>query len=307
MPRWLRIDPDAFRAGFNARPFVIGHELSGHPLFSLTRLVELARSLPEHRVEYNAGDVPLTLDPQRTPRTGLSIEETIRRIEVCRSWMVLKNVEQDPEYRVLVEACLEEIGEVCEPLSPGMRLCEAFIFISSPGSITPYHMDPEHNFLLQIRGAKTVHMFDGADRTLLSERDLERFLSGGHRNLDFKDEYDAKAFVFELTPGKGLHFPVTFPHYVVNGSQVSVSFSVTFRSSASERRATVYKVNARLRRLGLAPTPVGRSPGLDAIKVHAFDAARWLAQRVKRGAAGYRGEHADYAHARTATRSTPRS
>jgi len=27
---------------------------------------------------------------------------------------------------------------------------EGFIFVSSPGSVTPHHMDPEHNFLLQI-------------------------------------------------------------------------------------------------------------------------------------------------------------
>ena len=31
---------------------------------------------------------------------------------------------------------------------------EAFIFISSPNTVTPYHMDPEYNFLLQIRGTK---------------------------------------------------------------------------------------------------------------------------------------------------------
>lgn len=282
----LRIDPDTFRTGFNTRPFVIGHELAGHPLFSLTRLVELARSLSENRVEYNPGDVPLTLDPKRTPRTGLSIEETIRRIEHCRSWLVLKNVEQDPEYRDLLDACLDEIGLFSESLAPGMQAREGFIFISSPGSVTPYHMDPEHNFLLQIRGDKHIHMFDGRDRELLSERDLEGFLSGGHRNLVFKDAYDEKAFVFDLTPGNGLHFPVTFPHYVKNGGQVSISFSITFRSPASERRATVYKVNARLRRLGLAPTPVGRSPALDSMKVHAFGAARWLArQGAKHGIA----------------------
>src|SRR6185503_6233667 len=163
MSRLLRIDPDAFRAGFNKRPFVIGHELSGHPLFSLTRLVQLARRLPTDRVEHNPGDVPVTLDPERTPHSGLSIEETIRRIEVCRAWMVLKNVEQDPEYRPLLDACLDEIGVHSELLAPGMRIREGFIFISSPGAVTPYHMDPEHNFLLQIRGAKTVHMFDGND------------------------------------------------------------------------------------------------------------------------------------------------
>src|SRR5262245_63771662 len=83
---------------FARRPFVVRHRLTDHPLFALPRLIELARMLPEDRVEYNAGDVPVSLDPARTPRTGLSIDETIRRIEECRSWMVFKNVERDPEY-----------------------------------------------------------------------------------------------------------------------------------------------------------------------------------------------------------------
>lgn len=283
MSRLLRIDPGAFRAGFNTRPFLIGHELARHPLFSLTRLVELSRSLSEDRVEYNTGDVPLTLDPECTPHTGLSVEETIQRIEECRSWMVLKNVEQDPEYRGLLDRCLDEIGVFSEPMAPGMRIREGFIFISSPGSVTPYHIDPEYNFLLQIWGAKTIRMFDGGDREILSERDLEGFLSGGHRNLVFKDEYDKKAFVFDLAPGDGLHFPVTFPHYVKNGSQVSISFSITFRTPGSERRAIVYKVNAHLRRRGFAPTPAGRSPWLDSMKVHAYGAARWFGQLVNRG------------------------
>ena len=75
-------------------------------------------------------------------------------------------------------------------------------------------MDPEHNFLLQIRGDKTMSVFDGGDRTLLSEEELERFYGGAHRNMVFKDEYQTKAFQFQLKPGDGLHVPVTFPHHV---------------------------------------------------------------------------------------------
>ena len=41
---------------------------------------------------------------------------------------------------------------------------EGFIFISSPGSITPFHMDPEYNFLLQIRGEKQISIWGGKDR-----------------------------------------------------------------------------------------------------------------------------------------------
>jgi hypothetical protein len=137
----LGIDPARFSARFDRQPFIVRHRLSDHPLFALPRLIELARTLPEDRVEYNAGDVPVSLDPARTPRTGLSIDETIRRIEECRSWMVFKNVERDPDYRALLDACLDQVREHSEPIEPGMDRREGFIFVSSPDSVTPYHMD----------------------------------------------------------------------------------------------------------------------------------------------------------------------
>lgn len=268
----LHIDSLRFRDRFDRQPFLVHHRLSDHPLFALPRLIQLALTLPEDRVEYNAGDVPVSLDPARTPRTGLSIDETIRRIEECRSWMVFKNVEQDPEYKALLDACLDQVREHSESIGPGMGRREGFIFVSSPDSVTPYHMDPEHNFLLQIRGRKQVSLFDGDDRALLSERELEKFYARGHRNLVFDDVNQRKAHVFELTPGDGLYFPVTWPHWVKNGSQVSVSFSITFRTASSDRREILYHVSERLGRLGIRLPPVGQSPLADGAKYHAFRA-----------------------------------
>ncbi len=54
-------------------------------------------------------------------------------------------------------------------------------------------MDPEENFLLQMRGRKTMHVWDRADRSVLSELELERFFTGAHRNLGTVDELPAQA------------------------------------------------------------------------------------------------------------------
>ena len=131
-------------------------------------------------------------------------------------------------------------------------------------------MDPEHNFLLQIRGQKQVSLFDGEDRALLSERELEKFYANGHRNLVFDDANQQKAQVFTLTPGDGLYFPVTWPHRVTNGPQVSISFSITFRTTSSDRREVLYRVNERLRRVGIRLPPVGQSDLIDGAKYRAF-------------------------------------
>ncbi len=262
----LEIDAAEFRAGFDRRPFLIRHRLSNHPLFELPRLRELAKALPADNVEYNAGNIPISLAPELTPRTGLSAEDTIRRIAQCTSWLVLKYVEHDPDYRALLTRCLAEVAMHSEPLRPGMCLPQAFVFITSPGSVTPYHMDPEHNFLMQIHGSKKISMFDGRDHSILSQEELERFYEGAHRNLVFADEFRAKAWTFNLEPGDGLHFPVTFPHYVQNGSDVSISFSITFRTPDLDRVGMLHMFNALLRRRGIRPAPPGRHPWRDTLK-----------------------------------------
>jgi hypothetical protein len=268
----LEFDRGGFRAQFGRTPFLVRHQLTGHELFSLPRLVELSKRLPASRVEYNAGDVPLSVDPAKTPRTALSAQETIRRIKECKSWLVLKNVEQDPQYARLLDRCLAEVRSFSETLAPGMTDRESFIFVSSPGSITPYHMDPEQNFLLQIRGTKAMSVFDPSDPSILSQQEVERFYSGAHRNLVFRDEIGAKARVFELSPGLGVHVPVTAPHWVRNGGEVSVSYSITFQTKDSLRRAHAHRINAGMRQWGLRPGPVGQSPLRDGLKQFAFRA-----------------------------------
>jgi Cupin-like domain len=264
----LDLDTEELKTSLGKCPFQVAHALADHPLFELPRLVELAQRLPAAQVEYNAGDLPVSQDPARTPRNGLSADETIRRIETCRSWLVLKNVETAPPYRDLLERLLAQVRASASLAYVSDQ--QAFIFVSSPGAVTPYHMDPEENFLLQVRGRKTMHVWDASDRAVLSEQELERFFTGAHRNLAFKESYRPKASSFALAPGLGVHVPLTSPHWVQNGAEVSVSFSITFQTRASQRRTQAHRVNARLRQWGLRPFPVGRSALRDGIKQLAY-------------------------------------
>ena len=272
----LAFEPTQLATQLNRKPFVIHHALADHPAFRLDRLVELARRLPPERVEYNAGDLPISQDPRFTPHNGLSIEETIRRITDCRSWMVLKRVETDPIYQDVLDQCLDEVA----PAVPGMRTRRAFVFISSPGSVTPYHIDHEYNFLLQIRGRKSMSIFD---RSVVTEQQLERFYRGEHRNLVFADYHADRAQPFELGPGDGVHVPVNAPHYVVNGPEASVSFSITFRTREGDRRSAVYVANDRLRRFGLQPRAVGEAPLLDGAKYLGYSIYKQAKRAFGRG------------------------
>jgi len=270
------LDQRTFDAKFNRRPFTIGHHLVDHPLFTLPRLIELSQVLPERKVEYNSGELPVSQDPKSTPRNGLAIDETIRRIEECRSWMVLKNVELDGEYAELLQQCLSEVRHHSDRVSAGMKHQAGFIFISSPGSVTPYHIDPENNFLLQIRGQKRVYMFPQDDREILTEENLEKFFTGGHRNLPYETWYDERSEQFELNPGDGLHFPVAAPHWVQNGPEVSISFSITFQTQDSSDRKSLHRLNSGLRKFGITPSNVGRSKWRDRAKLAVVSGVRGL-------------------------------
>lgn len=274
---WLEFEASTFRNNFNRRGFLVNHSLAGYPLFELPRLIELSKQLPEEHVSYSSGDVALTTVLHQGPRNGLSVAETIRQIEECRSWMVLKFVEQDPEYAALLNACLDQIQQFSEPLDPGMYRRQGFIFISSPNSLTPFHLDPEYNFLLQIRGEKEINLWPANDQQVVSRNDLEGYLSGERTHLTYREEFQERAEVFKLTPGRGLHFPAAAPHWVQNGPAVSISFSITFLTPKYARQATVSSLNESLRRHGITTMPMGQSKLYDTCGYYAFQA--WLSAR----------------------------
>src|SRR3546814_13973884 len=90
------------------------------------------------------------------PSNGLSSVETIRTIASNGSWAVLKNIENVAADRTLLMDLLGELEPVVSPRTGAMLTPQGFIFISSPGSITPFHFDPEHNILLQQIGRAHV-------------------------------------------------------------------------------------------------------------------------------------------------------
>ncbi len=257
----------AMTDAYPSRPFGLKHRLSGHPLFSLEALLGLARRLPPQSIEYNAGDVPIEQDPEKTPMTGLSIEETIRRIEEMNSWMVLRHAEQDAEYRRVLDECLAEIAPLAAPATGRMHQKAAFIFISSANATTPLHLDPEHNILVHLSGAKKIAVYPN-DNGFIPDEHHERYHVGeAHRNLPHRTQFDEQARVFDLAAGDAVYVPVKSPHWVKTGPSPCVSFSITWRSRASDSEARLRIANHWIRQAGGAPPPVGARPARDAAAI----------------------------------------
>ena len=254
--------------------FAIRHSLANSPLFTLPRIVDLLRTLPRDRIEYNSGKAAINQDPSTTPMVDLAPEEIIRRIETAGAWLVLKRVESDPAYRAVVEDVLTTLARArgCDSIAQAdFRDIQAFIFVSSPNSTTPFHADSDENIFVQIHGDKLFHVYDNRDGSLADDDALEGVVVK-HRNIPYKPVFDAKATHYALQPGDGIFVPYQWPHYVQTCDTYSISLSITWKSREVRRKNDIFVVNSMLRKMGLPQQAPGAHPMLDN--------AKWLGLRA---------------------------
>jgi hypothetical protein len=275
---YVKVDQRVLREDFNRRPFRFKHDLSGHPRLQLGALYELACRIPRGEVLHWNGNIAVDSNidtASKTHATNLSLRETFDRIETAGSYILIRNGQLDPEFNHLVNDILDEVMCLTEAIDPGMCQRIAYVFIASPGSTTPYHMDRDINFHFNVRGTKQISIWDPLDRSVLPETGLESlFTNYNAPRPPYKPEFEPRAHVFELGPGDGVHHPFTAPHAVRYGDDVAVSFTVTFNTRSTNRRAAAHFLNHALRRIGATPAPVGRSVVRDELKFAALNAYR---------------------------------
>lgn len=260
---------DALTTDFPLKPFAIRHQLAGHPLLTLPRLAQLAAELPRDLIEYNSGKVAISQDPDAIPSVDLDPVEVVKRIETAGAWMVLKRVENAPEYRELIEATLLSVARARgfnSLADAGFEQLEGFIFVSSPHSTTPFHLDSEDNFFVQIHGEKFFTIYDNNDRAIVSEDQIEHSMTK-HRNLTFDEKFAPRAVEFHLFDGDGCYVPYQWPHWVRTAGQHSISMAITWKTCEVRRINDLHFFNSMLRGIGLPQRPPGKQPALDSIKL----------------------------------------
>jgi hypothetical protein len=112
-----------------------------------------------------------------------------------------------------------------------------------------------------------LSLHNPGEADIVPEEQLENFYVGDFEAAQYRPELQHRGTVFRMEPGTVVHHPPLAPHWVQNGDNVSVSVSVGFCMKPIDRRARVYQVNHFLRRLGVEPTPPGRSKLRDALKI----------------------------------------
>lgn len=288
--RWIATDPKTARKNFNRRSFEVSHLLSSHPLLQLPKLLELAertvRSRPDD-LYFDMGKIRTGQRWDEIPEARFSAVEAMQQLESSNAWFLFRHAQLDPEYRELFERGLREIKEfAAEDVDAKIRQQDILIFVTSPNRVTPYHIDRECNFLLQISGTKTLHVFDREDQDVLQNEEIERFWAVDNNAPVYRPEYQDRAISYKMMPGSGVHIPVNCPHWVQNDNNISVSLSVNFQFLDS-MRANIYRTNYYLRKFGVKPSAPGLHITRDVAKSFAMTCAL-AARRIIRG--GHRGD-----------------
>jgi len=264
-----------FAASYPEGAHKLRHNFGAHPLLELDALAWLCEMLPEASVEWHRGDLPLGAGA-RPAGNGLKIGETIQRISETNSWVVLKNIEQVPAYAAVLAELLGELEREIVDKTGRMLTVQGFIFVSSPGAMTPYHLDREHNILLQLVGKKAMTVFPAGDTPCAPDPGQETGDTACGRALAWHDELADHGMTFRLEPGEAIYLPVMAPHHVRNGPEPSVSLSITWRSEWSVAEADARAFNRVLRARGFDPLPPGRWPARNRAKSIAWRLLRRL-------------------------------
>lgn len=255
----------------------IHHGYQHHPLMRIDSLAALAhRLLPLQKCRFAVKPMVVGSVFEHTHRLPekTTLDSVFDRIEDSGSWIALYNVEVDPIYRAFLEEVIAAARPLIEPTQPGVHNVGGFIFISAPPSVTPFHIDRENNFWLQIAGRKRLQVWTPHDRQVVSEKAVEAFVISG--DLDAVRSTEAArtlGHVAEVRAGEGMYWPATSPHmtsttadWVRDDDAVSISIGVCFYTRETRFRARVHQANRHVRAVGIARTAPGRSALRDHLK-----------------------------------------
>ncbi|WP_243041000.1 cupin-like domain-containing protein [Dyella sedimenti] len=238
------------------------HRLADHPLLQPDQLVALGKRFQgsNHLFTFNnqAGADANFDDVARLYPNRRSVADTLQGINEAKAWMLLRHVQADPTYRELIDRVLDPAMPHIERKDPGMYYRAGWIFVASPHTTTPFHIDRNHGLLLQIHGTKKVYVWDAADADVCSE--LARDCFHSRHELDkvtWHEAFRQRARVFEVGPGMGVYMPITSPHMVETGDEPSITISLTYSTDATRRNAMEHVLHDLLRRKGLHPPAVG--------------------------------------------------
>jgi Cupin superfamily protein len=263
---------------FRRKPFLFSHNLDSNDLFSTQSAEKLAEIWSRDSTKSGFFYLDRKFREWGSEDHKAGLVEAFRHSDLSRMRMKLSFIHTQPKYDDVLETMTQELSKLTHvDLSKEYRAPMETLFLTSPNEFTPYHIDSEDSFLLQIQGTKTIYIFDGSDKEILKDLDIEKYWA--QNEIAFREEIRSRGVRFDMTPGTGVHIPMHFPHMVESGPTSSMSLSIGYESIAFDR--DIFRVNHQLRKLGLNPTPPGKSKVIDTTKMAVFSGARTITKKLK--------------------------
>ena len=274
-----------FDDAFPGRSLEFSHDLHLDDRLTLAAVADLADRLPRRSVIADTAAQPLLVPQGGPPRGALERPgDVIRDLHNANAWLTLLNVEDDPGMADIMNTQLDQLESgmtARQAKRVKMRKRVAFVFVSSPNSVTPVHFDIEHSLLMQVSGSKTVSIgrfeSDAARR-----HEFDRYWDGAHGRIETLQPEEA---AYTTMPGRAVYIPPGTPHWVHNGPDISLSVTLTYFTAATVRENRVESFNALLRRRHMKPREPGQSVAVDTAKVCALGALT-IGQRLRSVSAG---------------------
>lgn len=252
---------------FPDRPVGFCHDLHLDDRLTLAAVADLADRLPRQSVIADTAEQPLLVPQGGPPRGALARPgDVIRDLRNANAWLTLLNVEDDPGMAEIMNTMLDQLERGTIARQGKLRNRVAFVFVSSPSSVTPVHYDIEHSLLMQVSGRKVVSIgrFESEEAR---RHEFDRYWNGSHGRIEAQPPEVAS---YTLTPGRGVYIPAGTPHWVHNGPDISLSVTLTYFTAATVRENRIEDFNSKLRRIHLHPREPGRSTALDTAKIGAM-------------------------------------
>ncbi len=257
----------AFDDAFPGRSVKFIHDLHLDYRLTLASIADLADRLPRRSVIADTAAQPLLVPQGGPPRGALERPgDVIRDLHNANAWLTLLNVEQDPGMAELMNTNLDQLESGIIAKQGKMRRRVAFVFVSSPNSVTPVHFDIEHSLLMQVSGSKTVSI-GRFETDAVRRHEIDRYWDGSHGRIE---TLPPEVATYPLTPGRAVYIPPGTPHWVHNGPDISLSVTLTYFTAATVRENRIEDFNSHLRRRHMKPREPGRSTTVDTAKICAM-------------------------------------
>jgi hypothetical protein len=285
----------AFDDAFPRRSVGFIHDLHLDERLTLASVADLADRLPRRSVIADTAAQPLLVPQGGPPRGALERPgDVIRDLRNANAWLTLLNVEEDPGMAELMNTQLDQLesGMIARQGTKKGKMHRrvAFVFVSSPNSVTPVHYDIEHSLLMQVSGQKTVSI-GRFQSDAVRRREFDRYWDGSHGRIE---NLPPEVAAYTLTPGQAVYIPPGTPHWVHNGPDISLSVTLTYFTAATIRENRIEDFNSHLRRRRLNPREPGRSAVVDTAKVCAMGV--WaVGRRLRSAAVGTKQEDSEAA------------